>query len=140
MYNYNRNRDYLGRPVGASATSLGISERWERMLCYSLGIFGLGWLSGLIMLVLERRNQNVQRHAKQAILIFGTISIIGLVVALLAGGLGWIPIVSILAHGVAAVIQFILTLVTFAFWVLLEVMAFLSPKTVFAGPRWDRFF
>lgn len=138
MYNYTPNRDYLGRTT-SGVTSLGISERWERMLCYSLGLFGLGWLSGLIMLLLERRNVNVQRHAKQAILVFGAISIIGLILALVGGGLGWIPVLGAVAHGTTAVLGWLLGLISFALWVVLEVLAFLGPKTLFLGPRWDRF-
>lgn len=138
MYNYNRNRDYLGRQVGGSATSLGISERWERMLCYSLGIFGLGWLSGLIMLLIERRNQNVQRHARQAILVFGVIALIGLVLTLLGAGFGIIPFLGGIAHAGFGFLAWILSVINFILWVAFEVLAFVTPKTLFAGPRWDR--
>lgn len=139
MYNFDRNRDYLGRQVGTSATTLGISERWERVLCYSLGIFGFGWLSGLIMLLLERRNQTVQRHARQAILVFGIIGIISLVLALLGVGVGWIPILGGVAHLGLGFLGWILNVINFVLWVVFEVMAFLGPKTLFTGPRWDRY-
>ena len=43
-----------------SPTVLGIDEKWERVLCY-LGV----WVTGLIFLVIEQRNQTVRRHAMQ---------------------------------------------------------------------------
>ena len=60
MYNYNQNY--------SSPTSLGIQERWERVLAYALI-----WVSGLILLFVEQRNQTVRRHAMQSVIIFGSL-------------------------------------------------------------------
>ncbi|HVU69222.1 MAG TPA: hypothetical protein VHD63_18975 [Ktedonobacteraceae bacterium] len=73
---------------GNAPTSLGLSERWERVLAYPLG-----WVTGLILFVLERRNQNVQLHAKQSMIVFGPLSIVYFLVGLLASILGGIPLI-----------------------------------------------
>ena len=59
-------------------TSLNISVRWERVLCY---VFG--WLSGLVMFIIERENRNVRRHAAQSMLVFGGLNILGWLVGIL---------------------------------------------------------
>lgn len=73
--------------TGNGATSLGLSERLERVLAYPLG-----WITGLIMFLLERKNRNVQWHAKQSMAVFGPLSILLFLVNLLNGLLHWIPI------------------------------------------------
>jgi hypothetical protein len=56
-------------------TSLGLPEWVERVGAYA----GL-WVTGLILLFVERRNQTVRHHARQSLLIFGILSLIGFVV------------------------------------------------------------
>lgn len=68
-----------------SPTTLGIPERWERVLCYAFG-----WLSGLVLLIVEQRNHNVRRHAAQSVMVFGALSILAFVVATLGGHAGWL--------------------------------------------------
>ena len=46
-------------------TSLGLQENVEATLCYVLG-----WLSGLIFLLLEKDNKNVKFHAMQSLVVF----------------------------------------------------------------------
>ena len=109
-----------------SATTLGIPERWERVLCYALG-----WVSGLVLLIIEQRNHNVRRHAAQSIIVFSAISILGWLLSLFShiwviglafGILGW-------AVGVAG----------FGIWILLMVMAYLRPSfTLPFGRTYER--
>ncbi len=84
MYNYSR-------PSGE--TSLGIDERWERVLAYALL-----WVSGLILLIVEQRNQTVRRHAKQSVIIFGVLCGLALLTTIFSGALGWIPVPRLLYH------------------------------------------
>ncbi len=63
------------------STSTGLQPNIAGLLCY-VG----GWVSGIILLVLERKNRWVRFHAVQSIVVFGTITIAGII-------LGWIPIV-----------------------------------------------
>ncbi len=127
MYNYNQN-NY------SAPTTLGIPERWERVLCYA----GF-WVTGIIFLLIERRNQTVRRHAAQSIVVFGGLSILGWIVGLLGGALSHIWVVGpVLGFGFGA-IGWILGLVTFVAWIGLMILAFSSAKTFIAGPRYERY-
>ena len=115
-------------------TSLGISEKWERVLAYSFW-----WVSGLILLLVERRNQNVRRHAAQSVAIFGTLSLIGLILAVLAGVFGWIPVVGWVVGGFFGLIYGAVKTIGIVLWIALMVLAFFSAKTFLTGPRSERF-
>ena len=127
MYNYNRN-DY------SAPTTLGIPERWERVLCY-LG----GWITGIIFLLIEQRNQTVRRHAAQATLIFGALSILSFIVALLGGLLGHIPLINGVTGFIFGSLNGLLGFVGFVAWVGLMVLAYFSARTILTGPRHERF-
>lgn len=106
-----------------SRTSLGLSERWERVLCY---VFF--WLSGLVMFIIERENQNVRRHAAQSMLVFGGLSILGWIVSMLGGLFGHIWVIGPLFGLGFGFIGWILGLVGIILYILLLVMAFLTPN------------
>jgi uncharacterized membrane protein len=120
---------------GSARTTLGIPERWERVLAYA-GI----WVTGLILLLVEQRNQTVRRHAMQSVVIFGTLSVIGLVLAVLAGIFGIIPLIGIVLGGFFAVLAGAVKAIGFGLWILLMALAFFSTKTLLTGPRHERFF
>lgn len=87
------------------STSTGLQPNIAGLLCY-VG----GWVSGIILLVLERKNRWVRFHAVQSIVVFGTITIAGII-------LGWIPIVEGASSWIISVIGLIL-------WVILMVKAY----------------
>jgi uncharacterized membrane protein len=93
----------------------------------------LGWITGLIFLVIERRNTAVRRHAYQSVVVFGTLSVIGLILTIL-GGLAGIPILGFFLGIGLGLLGAILALITFVAWVLFMVLAFMSPET-FIGNR-----
>lgn len=108
---------YSRRSGYSQPTVLGISEKWERVLCY-VGV----WVTGLIFLIIERRNSNVRRHAAQSLIIFSIFSVLLFTVGLLShiwviGLLFWL-----LGKGIWAV--------GFCVWLFLMVAAFFSPKTL----------
>lgn len=121
---YNRRSSY------ASPTVLGIDERFERVLCYALG-----WITGLLFLVIERRNAAVRRHAYQSLVVFGALSIAWLILTIL-GGLAGIPILGFFVGFGLGILGFILGLITIAAWLLFMLLAFMSPET-FIGNRRD---
>ena len=127
MYNYNQN-NY------SAPTTLGIPERWERVLTY-LG----GWLTGIIFLLVEQRNQTVRRHAAQSTLIFGVLNILGFLVQILGGALGHLPLVGWLFDFGFGTVGALIGFVTFVAWVGLMVLAYFSAKTFFTGPRYERY-
>lgn len=127
-YNYNRSRSV------SSPTTLGIPERWERALTY----VGL-WFTGILFLLIERRNETVRRHAAQSTLIFGVLGLIGLAVKVLGGLLGGAWVVGpLFAFGFGAIAA-LLGGVTFIAWITLMILALVSRKTIFTGPRYDRY-
>lgn len=60
-------------------TSLGLEENVEGLLCYVLG-----WLTGIIFVVLEKENQFVRFHAFQSIATFAPLHILQIIL----GGVG----------------------------------------------------
>jgi len=62
-------------------TSLDLDESVEGLLCYIVG-----WITGIVFLVLEKENKFVRFHALQSLLTFLPLSV-------LAWILGWIPFV-----------------------------------------------
>jgi len=62
-------------------TSLDLDESVEGLLCYIVG-----WITGIVFLVLEKENKFVRFHALQSLLTFLPLSV-------LAWVLGWVPFV-----------------------------------------------
>jgi uncharacterized membrane protein len=62
------------------STSTGLQENVASLLCYVLG-----WVSGVVFLILEPNNKTIKFHAIQSIIVFGALSLI-------MGIFGWIPI------------------------------------------------
>jgi len=114
-------------------TSLGLDERWERVLFYALG-----WITGLIFLFAERKNQVVQRHARQSIIVFGGLSILAWLASALGSLLGGIPLIGIIFGFGFGLLGWVVGVVIFVAWIGLMLMAYSSPKTLFVGPRWER--
>lgn len=125
---------YNLRNYDSAPTTLGIPERWERVLTYALG-----WITGLIFLLVEQRNQTVRRHAAQSVVLFGGLSLLGLALAIVGGLFGWIPLLGPALGAVFGALGGVVSAVTFGLWIVLMILAFLSPKLLFAGPRHERF-
>ncbi|HEY7419067.1 MAG TPA: hypothetical protein VH593_28050 [Ktedonobacteraceae bacterium] len=103
----NQQQQWFGGQQRSSLTSLGLDPRLESVLCYALG-----WLSGLILLFVEKQNREVRYHALQSVIIFGGLNILVWV-------LGAIPIISFL------LVPF-LWFVTLAAWIGLMVTAYIN--------------
>ncbi len=54
-------------------TSSGLKENVASLLCYVLG-----WVSGLVFILIEKRNKIVRFHAMQSIIVFGPLTIVSL--------------------------------------------------------------
>lgn len=90
-------------------TSTGLAENVAGLLCYVLG-----WISGLVFLLIEQENKFVRFHAMQSIIVFGILTAAGLI-------LGWIPIIGLFFYWVISVIGLIL-------WIVLMVKAYQGTK------------
>ncbi len=85
-------------------SSTGLDENIAGLLCYVLG-----WVSGIVFLILERESKFVKFHAVQSIIIFGVLSVLN-------GLLGWIPILGLIVGIISGILAFVL-------WILLMVKA-----------------
>jgi uncharacterized membrane protein len=83
----------------------GLSQNVAGLLCY-IG----GWISGIVFLVLEQKNDFVRFHAAQSIVVFGTLNLASMV-------LGWIPGVGGIFTGLAAAFSIV-------FWIVLMIKAY----------------
>jgi uncharacterized membrane protein len=86
-------------------TSIGLEENVAGLLCYVLG-----WVSGIVFLILEPKNNFVRYHAIQSIIVFGAISIAMAI-------FGWIPIAGTIINALLGILAFIL-------WIILMLKAY----------------
>ncbi len=104
-------------------TSTGMSGRTEALLSYVLG-----WFSGLIFFVIERKNCFVRFHAAQSFLFFGSTFALLLVIRLLAYLISIIPIVGGALAFVASLFLFPLTYIVFILaglvWIFLMIQSY----------------
>lgn len=110
----------VGTPVGAPVSgpvatpgTSGLTENVAGLLCYVLG-----WLTGLIFLLIDKR-PFVRFHAAQSIVVFGALTILRIILTFFFLG-GY-------SFGLWALWSMISLLVTLAFfvaWILLMVMAY----------------
>lgn len=90
-------------------TSTGLAENVAGLLCYVLG-----WISGIVFILIEQENKFVRFHAIQSIVVFGAITIVDVV-------LGWIPFIG-------AFIVWIVSIIGFILWIVLMVKAYQGTK------------
>ncbi|HEY7418592.1 MAG TPA: hypothetical protein VH593_25670 [Ktedonobacteraceae bacterium] len=102
-------------------TSLGLDERLERVLAYSLF-----WVSGILLLLLER-NRNVRWHAMQSIITFGALTLLLIGVNFLKAMLAWIPVLNLLTNFGLGLLANMLGWVFFILWIWLIAMAWIHP-------------
>lgn len=86
--------------MSGEQTSSGLSNTASGVLCYVLG-----WITGIIFLIIEPNNRYVRFHAFQSIIVFGILTVLSI-------ALGWIFFLGPLIWAV-----------TFIAWILLMVMA-----------------
>ena len=92
-------------------TSTGLTENVAGLLCYVLG-----WISGIVFLLIEQENKFVRFHAMQSIFVFGAITILQIVLYVL----GQIPFLGIIFW----IIYMIVGLLAFVLWIVLMVKAY----------------
>ncbi len=96
-------------------TSIGLTENVAGLLCYVLG-----WISGLIFLLIEQENKFVRFHAVQSIVTFGSITIVSIALSII----GLIPYLGV----VFDIANWILGLLAFVLWIVLMVKAVQGTK------------
>ncbi len=92
-----------------NATALGIDENIEGLLCYFLG-----FLTGILFLILEKENKFVRFHAMQSTATFIVLFVVSMVI-------GFIPVIG-------WVIAPLIGLLTLVLWLLLMYKAYNKEK------------
>jgi uncharacterized membrane protein len=85
-------------------TSLGIEQNLEGLLCYVIG-----WVTGIIFLLLEKDNKFVRFHAVQSIVVFGAFTVVVIIFRFIPFG---------------EFIIIILGILSFILWIVLMVKAY----------------
>ena len=86
-------------------TSTGLAANVAGLLCYVLG-----WVSGLVFILIEKENKFVRFHAIQSSIVFGGLTIAGFILCL-------IPFAGI-------VLGWLISLLGFVLWIVLMVKAY----------------
>ncbi len=94
-------------------TSLGMDENIEGLLCYVLG-----WITGIVFLVLEKDNKFVRFHAMQSIATFLPLSIIAWIIGSI---FVWLPFFGWAIAGMISTLIWILMLIL---WLILMFKAY----------------
>ena len=90
-------------------TGTGLEPNVAGLLCYVLG-----WVSGVVFLLLEKDNKFVRFHAIQSIVVFGALNVASLIVVA-------IPIIGWMINGLIGVLGFVL-------WIVLMIRAYQGEK------------
>ena len=80
-------------------TGIGLEPNVAGLLCYAVG-----WVTGIIFLILEKENQLVRFHAMQSIVVFGAYTVAAIVlnvIPIIGWVIGWLL-------GVGAIILWII--------------------------------
>jgi len=100
----------------AAGTQSGLSENVAGLLCYLLG-----WITGLIFYFIDKR-PFVRFHAAQSIVVFGGLTVIRIVLAML-----FVPS-SLAGFSMGFGLLALVSLLGFVLWVLLMVKAYQGEK------------
>jgi uncharacterized membrane protein len=92
-------------------TSTGLEANVAGLLCYVLG-----WITGLIFLLIEKENKFVRFHAMQSIVTFGAITVLEIIFYILS----LIPFIGI----VFGIINYIIGVLAFVLWIVLMIKAY----------------
>ncbi len=87
-------------------TSTGLDENVAGLLCYVLG-----WVSGLVFVLIEKESKFVRFHALQSVYVFGVLTIAGII-------LGWVPVIG------PVVLSPLIGLLGVALWIVLMIKAY----------------
>jgi uncharacterized membrane protein len=93
----------------------GLEPNVAGLLCYVLG-----WVSGLVFLLLEPKDKFVRFHAIQSIIVFGAFTVVNIVLWILT----WIPFIWILF----LILFYLVGLFALILWIVLMVKAYRGEK------------
>jgi uncharacterized membrane protein len=98
-------------------TSVGMSPNVAGLLCYVLG-----WVTGIIFVVLEKKSTFVKFHAWQSIMTFGVLTVAHLILSAMLGAIA----IATLSPGLAifaGVMGWIISILGLILWIILMIQA-----------------
>jgi uncharacterized membrane protein len=98
--------------VPPASPSAGLQENVAGLLCYVLG-----WLTGIIFLLIDKRPW-VRFHAAQSIVVFGGLTLIRILLGIMHGVTG------LIGFGFFGLLFLLIGLVGFVLWIVLMIKAF----------------
>lgn len=113
----------MSQTMGDGPTSIGLSERTERALAYLFG-----WVTGLIFFIFERKNRNVQYHAKQSMAMFIPLSILWWLTGALAALLSHVWVIGFFLGLALGFVSSIIFWVMIVLVIVSVVMAWFNPN------------
>jgi len=99
----------------STGSSTGLEANIAGLLCYVLG-----WITGLIFLLLEKENKFIRFHAIQSIVIFGAFTVLWIVFSILMA----IPFIG----AVFWLLNILSGILAFVLWIVLMVKAYQSER------------
>ena len=96
-------------------SSTGLAENVAGLLCYVLG-----WISGLVFVLIEQESKFVRFHAMQSIATFGSIMIVSIALSIF-GLIPFLGVIFDIANGIIGLLAFVL-------WIVLMVKAVQGTK------------
>jgi len=90
-------------------TSTGLEANVAGLLCYVLG-----WITGLVFILIEKENKFVRFHAMQSIIVFGAITVASIIFNLIPF-IGWF-------------LGVLLSILALVLWIILMVKAYQGDK------------
>lgn len=96
-------------------TSLGLDENIEALLSYVLG-----WITGIIFLVMEKDSEFVRFHAMQSTITFLGFTVLSIIVSAISFTLFFVPLIGILF----ALIDWIIRIAAIITWIVCMLKAY----------------
>ncbi|WP_255171369.1 DUF4870 domain-containing protein [Natrononativus amylolyticus] len=120
----------------ATETSLGLHENTAGAASYALG-----FVSGLVVYLLEADNEFVRFHAIQSVLVFGGLFALGIAMSVAGLLLGWLPVVGVVVGLAVALGSLLLVPVALVCWVVLLYKAYTGERfhVPVVGPLAERY-
>jgi len=104
--------------VSGKKTSIGLDENVEGALCYVLG-----FITGIVFLIIEKDSKFVKFHAFQSILVFFALWVLNMIVSALLGAiLPWSM------FGIVTGLVSLISLAGFIIWIVLILKAYQGEK------------
>lgn len=110
-------------PGAAPNSSTGLATNVASLLTYVLG-----WVTGLVFLLIEKKDETVRWHAAQSFVVFLGVTVVFFALSIIGIILAMLPFLHFLTWPLMGLLFPILQLGVFVLWILLMVKAYQGQK------------